>query len=872
VEIEQMLRDDVIEHSNSPWSSPLVLIKKKDDSYRFCVDYRKVNAVTVKDSYPLPYISQILDRLRDTTYLSSLDIRSAYWQIPVSEDSRPITAFTVPCRGLFQFKRMPFGLHNSPATFQRLIDRVLQGDLEPYCFAYLDDIIIATPTFDKHVEVLREVLVRLTTAGLTLRQEKCYFCLPSLKYLGYVVDRDGLRVDPDKVAAILNLPEPQNVTEVRRVLGVASWYRRFIPNFSSLTAPISALTQKNSVFKWSDECRKAFTTIKEHLVSAPILSCPNFDQPFFIQTDSSDYGLGAVLSQNLEDGERVISYISRSLQKNERKFSATEKECLAVIWAIEKLRPYIEGSKFTVVTDCHSLIWLNNLKDPSGRLSRWALRLQGYDFDIIHRRGKDNVVPDALSRGVEKVEAINLLPPSNLFDPLDIDDLWYKNLSQRVLARPRKYPCWQINDLGFLYKFVKPKIPDLGPEIDDWKLVLPKSSRHSILQENHDLPTAGHAGIYKTIRRIASRYYWPKLKADVIRYVNHCRVCLAHKVEQVKPAGFMAPRAKATRPWQVLCTDIVGPLPRSRKGNCYILVVADCFTKFALFFPMRNATAPTVTKTIEDNIFLVYGTPQYLISDNGVQFRSNQFTALCNEYRTKILFTARYHPQANPAERINRVLKTMLSTYVKENHRTWEDNLAKVGCAIRTATHEVIGHSPYFANFGREHVLFGNQLGVPPTDNEVLEDPDRSANRPEPKVFETLRKDILSRLARAYEKNAKQYNLRRRPLDFKQGDLVWKRNYVLSDATRNFTAKLAPKYVGPFTIKRKLSPWTYELMNDNNTSLGTWHIKDLKPHSNTPEPDCPTMSISLEQQRSRVIRYSPNFLYSILRHSSLIST
>lgn len=296
LELDQMLKDDIIEPSNSGWASPIVMVKKKDGSYRFCVDYRKLNAVTVPDSYPLPYISNVLDKLRNAHYLSSLDIKSAYWQVPVAKESRKFTAFTVPNRGLYQFKRMPFGLRNSPATWQRLIDNVLGSDLEPYVFVYLDDIVIVTPTFEKHLEVLNEVLCRLKTANLTVSWEKCKFCRAELRYLGYLVDANGLHADPEKVEAMLRLPSPINVTEVRRVLGTFSWYRRFIPDFASKIAPLTALVKNNSKFVWTQQCEEAFVSIKECLVTAPVLKCPDYDLPFEVQTDASGYGIDAVLS------------------------------------------------------------------------------------------------------------------------------------------------------------------------------------------------------------------------------------------------------------------------------------------------------------------------------------------------------------------------------------------------------------------------------------------------------------------------------------------------------------------------------------------------------------------------------------------------
>nr|XP_023025486.1 uncharacterized protein LOC111513503 [Leptinotarsa decemlineata] len=429
-ELEKMLRDGVIEPSQSPWASPILLIKKNDGSYRFVVDFRELNKVTIRDAYPLPMVSATLDKLRNSHYLTTLDIKSAYWQIPLSEQSKPLTAFVVPNRGLYQFRRMPMGLHNAPATWQRFMDRVVGIDLEQYVFVYLDDVIICSPTFAQHL-VLREVLTRLTRAGLTLNREKCHFCKSELRYLGYVVGAGGLMVDPSKVEAILQITAPKSVSDVRRLIGLASWYRRFVPNFSSLTAPLCNLLRKGQKFVWDLSCEEALASLKNHLISAPILTCPDFAKPFTVQTDASDFGLGAVLTQQDDDGEKVISYLSRSLSKAERKYSTTEKECLAVLFAIEKFRPYIEGTKFAVVTDPYSLKWLNQIKDPVGRIARWAVRLQQYDFEIIHRKGKEHVVPDALSRSVPCVDAMEsdgTLKNSK--------DTWYKNMCTQVTNNP----------------------------------------------------------------------------------------------------------------------------------------------------------------------------------------------------------------------------------------------------------------------------------------------------------------------------------------------------------------------------------------------------------------------------------------------------
>jgi len=315
-EVEKMLADDVIEPSHSPWSSPIVLVKKKDGKHRFCIDFRRVNDATHKDAYPLPQIPATLDKLRGARYLSTLDLKNGYWQVPLTPESRPRTAFTVPGMGLFQFKVMPFGLHSAPATFQRLLDTVLGPDLESHLFVYLD-IIVISETFSEHLELLTETFRRLRDAHLRLNPDKCKFCVDQLRYLGHI-DRERIRTDPEKVSAVANWPEPRTVKQIRQFIKMASWYRRFIVNFSTITVPLTKLTKKNARWVWGPDQSEAFLTIKEKLTSAPVLACPDFTRRFHLQTDASTSGLGAVLTQQYDDGERVVAYVSRTLNKAAR--------------------------------------------------------------------------------------------------------------------------------------------------------------------------------------------------------------------------------------------------------------------------------------------------------------------------------------------------------------------------------------------------------------------------------------------------------------------------------------------------------------------------------------------------------------------------
>lgn len=388
----------IIEPSTSAWSSPVVIVKKKNGKHRFCIDFRRFNAVTRKDAYPLLHITATLDKLRDARYLSTTDLQSGYWQIPLSPESKPLTVFTVPGRGLMQFTVMPFGLHSAPATFQRLMDEVLRPTLEPYVFVYLDDIIVVSQTFREHLDRLTEVFDRLRAAKLRINRDKCRLGVSRLKYLGHVIDHDGISTDPEKVSTITNWPTPTTVHQARQFIGIASWYRRFIANFSKLSSPLTRLTKKRAKWTWGTSEEEAFQKLKTTLSTTPILACPDFSRRFVLQTDASKERLGAVLTQHLEDGERVIAYASCTLTPPEKNYTTTELECFAVIWGICRMPGSLEEYEITFVTDRQSLRWLQRLEEPTGRLARWLFELQQYRYQVRYRRGSANRVADALSR------------------------------------------------------------------------------------------------------------------------------------------------------------------------------------------------------------------------------------------------------------------------------------------------------------------------------------------------------------------------------------------------------------------------------------------------------------------------------------------
>jgi len=394
-QVRQMLKNGIIRPSTSAWSSPVVLAPKADGSLRFCIDYRRLNTLLADDRRPLPLIQDILDGLQGAEFFTSLDLASAYWSLPVKEEDKEKTAFIVK-GGLYEFNCMPFGIKTAPPTFQFLMKKVLAG--HPTAQPYLDDVSVVSKTWEDHLQHVRDVFQRLVDAGLTLKAKKCHFCLPEMPYLGHLAGPNGIRPNPDKVKEVQDMPTPSKKKDLRSFLGLAQYYRRFVLGFSQVASPLYELLKLHASFDWQDCHQQAFSALKESLISSPVLAYPDVNKPFTLYTDASDVGVGAVLAQEQDGVEKVVQYLSRKLDATEKKYPPTEKECLAVVWAIEKCRTYLWGSHFTVVTDCKALKWLMTTASPNGRLIRWAMRLCEYDFTVKYRKGSSNANADALSR------------------------------------------------------------------------------------------------------------------------------------------------------------------------------------------------------------------------------------------------------------------------------------------------------------------------------------------------------------------------------------------------------------------------------------------------------------------------------------------
>lgn len=832
-EIDNMLSLGVIRPlDTSPWLSPLWVVAKKDDSdgtknYRVVLDSRKLNSVTVPDSYPMPLIDTIISKVRDAKYLSSIDLKQAFFQIPLDEESQIKTAFAIQNRGLFCYRSLPFGLNNSAQSMCRLMDMIIGPVLEPYVFYYLDDIIVVTPDFPTHLAVLKQLHKILKNAGLTVNFDKCRFCRPSLKFLGFVVDKDGLHTDPSKIDYILNYPVPTNTTQIRRLIGIIGYYRRFLKDFSSICSPISDLLKgrkKGQSIVWTKEADEAFDKVKKILTTTPVLASPDFTKKFFIACDASNTGVGAVLFQEEDGLEHPIAYFSKTLNKCQRKYTTTEKELLAIVLSIEKYRPYIELSEFTVITDHSSLLWLQNMKNPSPRIARWIVKLSCHKFNILHRSGKLNNVADGLSRLSEgKTEQVSILNLSSLKK-----DAWYLRMVENVQKFPDRFPDFKYeNDI--LYKHVLPiNLSDCTSS--EWRILVPSAHRLEILKMYHMEPVGGHFGVYKTLARISELYYWPKMRRSVLKYVRKCKICASCKSSNLPQAGLMGQYRSITSPFQLISFDLLGPYPRSKKGNRYVLVTVDWFTKFVLVHPMPQATTKNIVNFIENQVFLLWGVPQICAADNGVQFVSKEFKALMKKYNVqKVWYNARYFPQINHTERVNKVLTTCIRSFIRDSsHKNWDENLHQVAQAIRLSKHEVTGFTPAYLTFMRNVPTDGSYFGqISDNANNKVEIHNKVLSPDTPEHQIELFDLVQKRLRQSYETSAQRYNLRRRDVKFKIGDRVWKKNFVLSRAIDDYAAKLAPKYV-PCIVNRVISPLVYELKNLEGNIVGNFHVQHLK--------------------------------------------
>ena len=808
--IAKMLEQGIVKPSSSPWASPVVLVAKKDGSMRFCEDYRRLNSITRMDTYPLPRVDDSLDLLAQTSHFSTLDLASGYWQVGMEASSQPKTAFCAHS-GLYEFTVMPFGLCNAPATFQRLMETVLHGLARDKCFVYLDDVLVVGKTFEEHTNNLREVLTRLREAGLRLKPSKCHLAKARVTYLGYVVSREGIVADPDKVAAVQGFPTPTTVRELRSFLGLASYYRRFIPGFSKVASPLFMLTHKGSEFVWSQECKRVFEQLKSLLSTAPILVFPNFEKEFILETDASLSGLGAVLAQQ-QDNKTVapIAYASRTLQKHERNYGVTELEALGVVWGVKHFRPYLYGHKCLVITDHEALKSLLNTPHPSGKLARWGLAIQELDLTIKYRPGKNNQSADALSRMPLQIQDhVTAKDGETTVNSLACDhggvgshqdeDPDIKIIKQYL--KDGKLPLEDNVARKLVLSKVQYEVIDdvlYHVEADHTLRVIPPAHlREALFKEAHSGLFGGHLRSAKIHGQLAKHYWWPGMRADIVKWSRACMVCATRQLgKPVHP--FLSP-IPVSGPFDRLGVDVI-QFTSSSKGNKYAIVFMDYLTKWPEVFPAKNQNSLTIARLLVEHIIPRHGVPTQLLSDRGTAFLSKLMVEVYKLLGLKKVNTTAYHPQTDGlVERFNRTLTDMLSKKVLQSGKDWDTQLPYVLFAYRACPQQSTGESPFFLLYGRDPNLPTDQMLTPSLERDEIEISDyrhEIALR-----MSTAWESARSKIKKAQEHQKHQHDKKARDPKIFPGDRV----FVYTPAEKLGKAyKFARPFKGPYRVKTVL--------------------------------------------------------------------
>ncbi|GJU38895.1 putative reverse transcriptase domain-containing protein [Tanacetum coccineum] len=580
-QLKELSDKGFIRPSSSPWGAPVLFVKKKDGSFRMCIDYRELNKLTVKNRYPLPRIDDLFDQLQGSSIYSKIDLRSGYHQLRVREEDIPKTAFRTRY-GHYEFQVMPFGLTNAPAVFMDLMNRVCKPYLDKFVIVFIDDILIYSKNKQEHAEHLKLILELLKKEQLYAKFSKCEFWIPKVQFLGHVIDSQGIHVDPAKIESVKDWESPKSATEIRQFLGLAGYYRRFIEGFSKIAKPMTKLTQKKIKFEWSDKAEAAFQLIKQKLCSAPILALPEGSEDFIAYCDASIKGLGAVLMQR----EKVIAYASRQLKIHEKNYTTHDLELGAVVFALKIWRHYLYGTKCTVFTDHKSLQHILDQKELNMRQRRWLELLSDYDCEIRYHPGKANVVADALSRK----ERVKPLRVRALVMTIGLD------LPKRILEaqiEARKPENLKSEDVGGMLienskDPEKPRKEKLEPRADGTMCLnnrswLPRYGdlRALIMHESHKSKYSVHPGSDKMYQDMKQLYWWPNMKADIATYVSKCLTCLRVKAEHQKPSGLLVQPAIPQWKWENITMDFVTKLPRTQSGNDTIWVIVDRLTKSA---------------------------------------------------------------------------------------------------------------------------------------------------------------------------------------------------------------------------------------------------------------------------------------------------
>ena len=809
-QLKKMQATGVIQPSSSPWASPVVLVKKKDGSHRFCVDYRELNTVTKADTFPLPRIDDLLDQLGKSKYFSTLDLASGYWQIRVHPDSQEKTAFVTP-QGLYEFRVMPFGLTNAPAAFQRLMQRVLMGlnpaDGPDFVTVYIDDVLVFSRTLEDHLVHLRRVIERLQQVGLKLKPTKCQFILEEVEYLGHLITPHGLKPNPKLVEAVREFATPQDLKRLRQFLGLSSYYRRFVRGFSKTAQPLNRLTRKGVEFVWTPECQTAFETLKQMLITAPVLAYPSFDREFVLETDASTMGLGAVLAQVQDDGRiHPVAYASRAVSQPEANYGITELETLAVVWAITYFHTYLYGHSVTVFTDHTAVKAVLETPNPSGKHARWWTKVYGKgikEVKIVYRTGRTNLNADALSRNPhepaprEGIGQTDVQVAAVATSEVSTETLLQAEPEFSNLAGGNPFHEEQRKDARVMeiIKFLEQgELPQdegrarklalqssLFALVDNIlffhdqkhngrrRAVVPCHLQAKIMEESHRGPMGAHFSGNRLFNTLARHWWWEGMFADTVHYVRNCPECA-----MVSGGGrVMTPPLHpipVNRPFQIVGVDIMD-LPLTTQGNKHVLVFQDFLTKWPMVFAIPDQKSQRIAEILVREVVPFCGVPESLLSDRGANLLSHLMLDICKLLGVQKLNTTAYHPQCNGmVERFNRTLKTALRKHAARFGVQWDRHLSGVLWAYRNTPHESTGEKPSFLLFGMDCRTPTEAAFLPPASLQPTEVEDY---REEVMISLSSARDLAAKSVRKAQKRYKAlYDRKVSKRQYRVGDWV----------------------------------------------------------------------------------------------------
>ncbi|KAJ9529863.1 hypothetical protein QJQ45_022262 [Haematococcus lacustris] len=822
-QLDDLLAKGFIRPSTSPFAAPVLFVRKKDGSLRLCVDFRALNQQTLKNRYPLPRIDDLLDQLSGAQVFSKIDLRSGYHQIRVAEDDIPKTAFRTRY-GHYEFTVLPFGLCNAPATFQQLMNDVFKPHLDDFVLVYLDDILVFSKSAADHERHLHLTLSLLRQHQLCANLAKCAFWLDTVDFLGHIVSAAGIQPDPTKVKAVLDWPAPQDKHQLRSFLGTANYYRRLLHHHAHRVLPLTDLLRDEQPWRWGEAEQRAFADIKAAMASSPVVRPPDFSLPFTVKTDASLFAIGAVLTQQDSSGaEYVVAYESRKLNPAQVNYPAHERELLAVLHALTTWRHYLLGRPFIVETDNSATTHVLTQSNLTGRQMRWTQRLAEFDITFVHKAGKHHTVPDALSRRPDhQLTALSIVDPDPsffaTFDRHAPEDPAYQAALSQALSPPSPSSPTHLQVIeGRLYTTSTPP-----------RLYIPSSPlRAHLLHEAHDAHTAAHLGRAKTLERLQRHFYWPQMHKTVQEYVRTCDKCQRNKATNQLPPGLLQPLPIPSRNWQQVSMDFIGPLPATPRGHTMIFTVVDKLSKMIHLIPTTTtATAHDTARLFFDHIFKHHGLPEAIISDRDPKFTSDFWTSLFHLTGTRLLLSSAYHPQTDgQTERANRTVEDMLRPYVNDHKSDWDQHLAAVEFAYNSSEHAGTGFTPFYLNYG-QHPTTPSALMLPPptlVPSQAAED-----------FVTSMRNNLTaarSALQRSIDTQKLHADQHRRHEEFEVGDLVLLSCANLNLQTAVNSAKLQPRFVGPFKVLTKHSPVSYKLdLPSSMRILPTFHISRLRPY------------------------------------------